>query len=86
MLNKRFLMQAAAAAALTLTLAGCGGGGDGGGSSGSAGAGADQGPAADSFLSRVAALIGASSDTAEAQDIGSVQVTTPENTEPIPVS
>lgn len=84
MLNKRFLMQAAAAAALALSLAACGGGG--GDSGASASAGADPAPATDSFLSRVAALIGTSSDTAEAQDIGSVQATTPDNTEPIPVS
>lgn len=83
MLDKRFLIQAATAAALAMTLAGCGGGGDSGGSTN---AGADQAPAADSFLSRVAALVGASTDTAEAQDIGSVQATTPDNAEPIPVS
>lgn len=82
--NKHFLMQAAAASALLLTLAGCGGGGDGGVSGASTGA--EQTPASDSFLSRVAALIAVSSETAEAQDIGSLQATTPDNAEPIPVS
>lgn len=86
MLNKRHLLQAATATALLLSLAACGGGSSGTASTAADNTGATQAPATDSFLSRVAALIGTTSDTAEPQDIGSVQATTPDSTEPMPVS
>jgi hypothetical protein len=59
--------------ALTLTLAGCGSSGDGGG-----GAATPQG---DSFVGFTQQLSNSAPEDSEANDIDSVQITTPEDTE-----
>lgn len=78
-------------------LAGCGGG-DGGANIASnvnaqpgsgttpQASGAGGSGAADAFISRVLAILGSSSDTAEPVDIGTITVTTPDNAEPVPLS
>lgn len=91
MSSKRFLFGAVAGATLLLGLAGCGGsGGDSGAIAASPGTGAGNGtaqPAAgDSFFARVLAIIAGTSDTAEPQAIESTTVSTPEDTQPEPVS
>ena len=99
MLNKRFFFSAAAGTALVLGLAGCGGSdGDTGIAAANPGTGAGAGngtatpgnpeqPATNvSFVDRVLAIIGATSDTTEPQAIESVTVSTPDNTQPQPVS
>lgn len=72
---------------LALALSGCSGGG--GGDSDGASAGNNSGGQSvnsDSFLSRVNAIIGNNSDTAEPESIESIEVTTPENREPASIS
>lgn len=91
MSSKRFLFSAVAGTTLLLGLAGCGGsGGDSGTVAATPGAGAAnetaQSPASDSFFARVLAIIAGSSDTAEPQALESTTVSTPEDTQPQPVS
>lgn len=72
---------------LALVLAGCGsgGGGDSNGTSARPNTGG-QSIESDSFLSRVNAIIGNNSETAEPESIESIEVTTPENGEPASIS
>jgi hypothetical protein len=82
---KRSLFSAAPALGLALLLAGCGGGGDPqafvGGDGQQSGTGTPDG-----FIAQVMAIISKSSETAEPEDIGSVNATMPESEEPVPVS
>lgn len=71
---------------LSLILAGCGGGGGGSGNTSARNNTGGQSIDSDSFLSRVNAIIGNNSETAEPESIESVTETTPENTEPVPIS
>lgn len=90
-MRKNILLKGPAAALLVLALASCGGGGGGGGESVAANNTAqanDPGQAAsnDSFLSRVIALVQSMSETSEPDNIDSITVTTPETSEPQPIS
>lgn len=60
-------------------LAGCNSGGGGGGGDNARGN-------FDSFLSEVNSIIENTSETEEPRDIGSIELTTPENTEPASIS
>ena len=78
MLTKYPALGRATVFGLVLLLSACGGGGGSKGKRGSD----EQANGSDSFISRVMSLIGNSSDTAEPIDIKSIEVTSPENTEP----
>lgn len=91
MSSKMSFLGVAVAFSVATVLAGCGGS-DGGVSSATA---ANAQPAsntpqqasgADAFISRVLAIIGNTSDTAEPIGIESITVTTPEDAQPVPVS
>lgn len=91
MFSKRFLSRAIAGTAMLLGLAGCGGSGsDSGIAATTPGTGASndtmQSPATDAFLAKVLAIIAGTSDTAEPQAIESTTVSTPEDTQPQPIS
>ena len=67
-------------------LSGCGGGGDGSFSQIGNGIGAGNGANSDTFLSAVTAVInGGSSEDASPISIDDIALTTPENTEPVPI-
>jgi hypothetical protein len=101
MLIKRSHLLAATAVVLALGMAGCGGGDGGdlgftannnaragsgsGGASGSAG-GSGNGQSSNAFISRVMEIIGMTAENAEPVAIESVTVSSPDNTEPEPVS
>lgn len=86
MFIKRSLLNAVPALGLALMLAACGGGGDepqaftGGGDQQSE-TGTPGG-----FVTQVMAIINSTSDTAEPDDIESINATMPEDAEPAPVS
>lgn len=89
--NKPYVISIASAVLLTLSLGGCGGGGDDAQSSSGAGvgSGASSPPprsAPDAFINRVMAVIANTTESAEPEDIGSVEATKPETSEPVPVS
>jgi hypothetical protein len=80
MLSKHSFLSAVPALALALVLAGCGGGNRGSHDF------AEGDGTPDSFISRVIAIVSSMSETDEPEDIGSIEVTMPEETEPVPVS
>lgn len=80
---KRSVFNTACAGFLLLALAGCGGS-DGGDQVSGPGTGSGSSP--DAFINRVIAVIDNTSETAEPEDIGSVNPTKPENAEPVSVN
>lgn len=98
MLLKRSHFLATTAVVLALAIAGCGGGdGDAGlvasnntGTGSGAGPGASPGPdagqTADSFINKVLKIIGMTAENTEPLAIEEITVTSPDNTEPVPVS
>ena len=93
MSNKRSLLGSATAFCLVFVLVGCSGG-DGGMGSGSvktnttsATDNGQQAPtAADTFITRILAVINSTLETAEPVDIESITVTSPEDAEPVPAT
>lgn len=72
---------------MSAVLAACGGGGDGGGTAANPGGGSSPPMSTvDAFFSRVMALIGSSPENTEPVAVDSVTPTTPEDTEPSPLS
>ena len=93
MSNKRSLLGSPIALCLALVLAGCSGGDGGMGSSSiktnttTATDNGQQAPtAADTFVTRILAVINSTSETAEPVEIESLTVTSPEDAEPVPAS
>lgn len=81
MSNKRHY----AALALLLALGACGGSGNDNDGNGNGGGQAGNQGASDAFFARVLALVGASPDNTEPENIDSIAVTAPETIEPAPL-
>lgn len=67
------------AAATLLLMAGCGGSNRDGDKS------ADTGSVADRFLAQIQQMISSAAETTEPVEVGSIELSTPENREPIPL-